>query len=91
MKYFDYQLFLINGGYVSSLSDQLDYEYMPSWWFGVRDDCYIGVYCSRPTTVDYSKRSDCNAQVRYYYYYSYLFIIIIIYCFILLLSLLVPF
>lgn len=39
--------------------------YPPSWWFGERDGCYIGVYCNKATSVDTSRRSDAKSQVKF--------------------------
>jgi hypothetical protein len=37
-------------------------EYPPSWWFGQRNNCYIGVYCNKDTHEVTTARSDAIAQ-----------------------------
>lgn len=54
-------------------------EYPPSWWFAVRNNCYLGVYCNQPSTLDTSERNDSKASVIHL-----LIIIIIIFIFIIL-------
>ena len=62
-KYFDHELRFYQNKYQISGNIPSNYEYPPSWWFGVRNDCYIGVYCSKPTTEDKSERKDYKSQV----------------------------
>jgi hypothetical protein len=38
-------------------------EYPPSWWFGQRNNSYIGVYCNKDTKEVTTPRSDFKVQV----------------------------
>jgi hypothetical protein len=36
--------------------------YPPSWWFGQRNGCFVGLYCSKESTEDCSPRNDALAH-----------------------------